>query len=246
MERLQKILAHAGIGSRRECERLIEQGAVTINGQQVTEVGIKIDPADSAIKVHGKLLQISPAHPFHQYGMLYKPAGVLSTIKPDNKGRQTLVDLLPQKKLKGRVYPVGRLDYNSEGLVLLTDDGELAYRLTHPKYKVAKTYHVKVHGIPSPKILNILSQGVNLEDGRTAPASVKILRVTGKNAWLVFSIQEGKKRQIRRMCKKVRFHVTKLKRMKIGPLALKDVKPGEFRVLADEEIHRLKQAVKLR
>jgi pseudouridine synthase len=246
MERLQKILAHAGVGSRRECERLIAQGVVTVNGQRVTEIGTKVDPEECAIKVHGKLLQLTPTKKTYQYLLLHKPKGYLTTMKADPEGRLTLLDLLPKKRIKARVYPVGRLDYNSEGLVLLTNDGELAYRLMHPKYKVSKTYQVKVHGIPSPKVLRILSQGVYLEDGRTAPAKVKIVKTTGKNAWLLFTIYEGKKRQIRRMCEKVRFPVLKLKRTILGPMTLTDLEPGHFRHLSGEEVQILKHAVKLR
>ncbi len=243
MERLQKLLAHAGVGSRRECERLIEQGSVTVNGIPVTELGVKVDPEQAAIKVHGKLLDlISVPH----YLLLYKPQGYLTTMKPDPAGRLTVLDLLNTgRRIKARVYPVGRLDYNSEGVVLLTNDGELAYRLTHPKYKVPKTYQVKVHGIPTPKILNILAQGVNLKDGRTQPAKVKILRTTGRNAWLLITIHEGKKRQIRRMCEKVRLHISKLKRTMIGPLTLAELKAGQFRYLSAEEIQKIKHAVKL-
>ena len=162
-ERVQKILASAGIGSRRECEKLISQGCVTINGEVVTELGIKVDPQHAAIKVHGKLLQ---APSLYQYLILHKPQGVLTTMKPDPEGRPTLLSLLG-RPLKTRVFPVGRLDMNSEGLVLLTNDGELTYRMTHPGFKLPKTYEVRVHGLPSKKILDILSNGVNLEDGRT-------------------------------------------------------------------------------
>lgn len=243
-ERLQKILARAGVGSRRECEKIIEQGCVTINGECVTEAGIKIDPEACSIKVYGKLVRIPDREKTYRYLILNKPKGVLSTMKPDPKGRPTLLDLI-RKKVKSRVFPVGRLDFNSEGLVLLTDDGELAYRLTHPKFKLPKIYEVKVHGIPSRRILNILADGVNLEDGRTRPAKVKLLKTTGKNAWLLFTLHEGKKRQIRRMCEKVRFPVSKLKRTMIGPIKLTELKTGQVRYLSDEEILKLKQEVKL-
>ncbi len=197
-ERLQKILAYAGVGSRRECEKLITQGGVMVNGRTVTEPGTKIDPGVSAIKVNGKRIKVTVTNKTYQYLILYKPRGYLTTMKPDKEGRPTLLDLL-LGRIKTRVYPVGRLDFNSEGLVLLTNDGGLAYRLTHPKFKLPKTYEVKVHGIPSEQVLNRLSRGIVLEDGRTHPASVRISRVTRKNAWLLFTIYEGKKRQIRRM-----------------------------------------------
>jgi len=242
-ERLQKILAHAGVGSRRECEKLIAQGCVTVNGRNVTEPGMKVDPETSAIKVNAKRINVAVTNKAHQYLILYKPRGYLTAVKPDKEGRPTLLDLL-SGRVKPRVYPVGRLDFNSEGLILLTDDGELAYRLTHPKYKVPKTYEVKVHGIPSKQVLNRLSRGIVLEDGKkTGPASIKILRVTGRSAWLLFSISEGKKRQIRRMCEKVHFPVSKLKRIMIGPIALKGLKRGDFRFLLPEEVQTLKKAV---
>lgn len=245
-ERLQKILAHAGVGSRRECEQLIIQGDIIVNGERVTELGIKLDPEQCAIKVHGKLIStVVSDNKTPQYLVLHKPRGYLTMMKPDSENRRTLLDLLNRKVLKHRVYPVGRLDFNSEGLLLLTNDGELAYRLTHPKFKVAKTYEVKVHGIPSKRILDILSHGTNLEDGRTKPARVKILRVTGRNAWLLMTIFEGKKRQIRRMCEKVRYPVSKLRRVKIGPLRLYGLARGQFRFLSDREIQQLKEAVKL-
>jgi pseudouridine synthase len=244
-ERLQKVLAHAGVGSRRECERLIEQGNVTVNGKLVTDLGTKVDPEESSIKVHGKLLHDGATNTLLQYLILYKPKGVLTAMKNDPEGRPTLLALLNKHRIKVRVYPVGRLDYNSEGLVLLTNDGELAYRLTHPKYKVPKTYQVKVHGTPTPKIIRILSQGVNLEDGRTKPAQVKFIRSTGKNTWLAITIHEGKKRQIRRMCEKVRLPISKLKRTMIGPISLSGLKTGQFRYLSMEEVQKLKHAVKL-
>ncbi len=244
-ERLQKILAQAGVGSRRECEQLIAQGCVSVDGESVTELGIKVDPKKFSIKVNGKLLNSQSQEYAHQYVILHKPRGFLTTMKPDTEGRQTLLDLLNTKVQKHRIYPVGRLDFNSEGLILLTNDGELAYRLTHPKYKVPKTYEVKVHGIPPQRILTMLANGIYLDDGKTQPLKVKILRVTGRNAWLRWSMLEGKKRQIRRMCEKVHFPVTKLRRIKIGPLYLRGLSLGQSRFLSDPEILKLKQAVKL-
>jgi 23S rRNA pseudouridine2605 synthase/16S rRNA pseudouridine516 synthase len=241
-ERLQKILAHAGIGSRRECEKLIARGKVIVNGRNVIEPGMKVDPETAAIKVNGKRVNVAVTNKAHHYLILYKPKGYLTAVKPDTEGRLTLLDLLPSR-VKARVYPVGRLDFNSEGLVLLTNDGELAYRLTHPRFKVPKTYEVKVHGIPSKQALNRLSRGIMLEEGKTRPASEKILRVTGRNAWLVFTIYEGKKRQIRRMCEKVRLPVSKLKRIKIGPILLKGLERGKYRFLLPEEVQKLKKAV---
>lgn len=244
-ERLQKILAHAGVASRRECEKLISEGAVVVNGERVTAVGIKLDPEKCTIKVHGKIIEHAPRDQSFQYLILHKPRGVLTTMREDPEGRPTLLNLLNPKVLKHRLYPVGRLDFNSEGLLLLTNDGELAHRMTHPKFKAPKTYEVKVHGVPPRRILDFLAQGVNLEDGRTRPAKVKLLRVTGKNSWLLMTIGEGKKRQIRRMCEKMRYPVTKLRRVKIGPLLLRGLAVGKFRYLTDPEIQKLREAVKL-
>lgn len=245
-ERVHKIMAQAGIGSRRECERLIVEGSVTVNGQTVRDPGVKVDPADAAIKVKGKLLR-----PIHsgtrpcQYLILYKPKGVLTTTKSaEEDSRPVVVDLLP-KNMKRRVFPVGRLDYHSEGLILFTDDGDLAYRLTHPKYELPKTYEVKVHGLPSPQLLRTLAHGVMLEDGKTLPASVRMFKTTGKNAWLKFTIYEGRKRQIRRMCEQVQLHVMKLKRIAIGPITLKGLKPGQFRMLLPGEVKKLKDVVQV-
>ncbi len=245
-ERLQKILARADVGSRRECERLIAQGSVIVNGKTVTDLGTKVDPSKAAIKLDGKLLHVNvePILKNAQYLIVYKPRGVLTTMKPDFEERATISDLLPAK-LKARVFPVGRLDFNSEGLVLFTNDGELAYRLTHPKFKLPKTYEVKVHGIPSPRILKILATGVNLEDGRTLPASVRIIRQTNSNTWLSITLHEGKKRQIRRMCEKVRLPVSKLRRVSIGPIKLQGLERGQYRFLQPDEINKLKAAVKL-
>lgn len=246
-ERIHKILAHAGIASRRACEQLILDGCVTVNGTVITDVSTKANPYISAIKVNGKLITMnSEQEESHQYFLLYKPRGVLTTMAPDEeKGRPTILDLLNTKMRTYHVYPVGRLDFNSEGLLLLTNDGELAYRLTHPKFKVQKTYEVKVHGIPPKKIIDILANGVYLEEGRTAPAKVKLAKITGKNAWLLMTISEGKKRQIRRMCEKVRYPVSKLRRIKIGPLKITGLTPGMARALTAHELVLLKQAVQL-
>lgn len=245
-ERLHKILAQAGVASRRECERLISRGSVVVNGQIVTELGFKVDPERDAIKVNRKRLSVKQlSQQASQYLILYKPKGVLTTMKPDPKGRATLLELLPGR-LKTRVYPVGRLDFNSEGLVLLTNDGELAFRLTHPKFKLPKTYEVKVHGIPSEQILQRLSKGIILDEGKkTLPAGVRLLRKTRTNAWLLFTLHEGRKRQIRRMCESVRLPVSKLKRIAIGPITLKGITRGQHRFLLPEEIKKLKEAVKL-
>ncbi len=239
-ERLQKILARAGIASRRKAEELIREGRVTVNGQIAT-LGMKADLETDYIKVDGKLvLKPEPK----TYIMLNKPKGVLTTLE-DPEGRPAIKELI--KGVRFRVYPVGRLDFYTEGLLLLTNDGELAYRIIHPSFKVDKTYLVKVKGIIEEKDLEKLRRGIRLEDGITAPARIKRIRMpkTEKNSWLEVVIHEGKKRQIRRMFQRVGHPVLKLKRTKIDGLSLGDLPAGKWRYLTNEEIKRLKKSVKI-
>jgi len=235
MERLQKVLAKAGIASRRESEKLIEEGRVMVNSKIVTQLGTKVDPTRDAIQVDGK--RISLKKPY-RYLLLYKPAGYLTTFKTEEP-KPTLADLLP--KIPARVFPVGRLDFNSEGLVFLTDDGELAYLLQHPKFEVPKVYEVRVHGIPDEAALSRLSKGVRLEDGKTGPARIELIRKTGKNAWLRMILFEGKKREVRRMCEAIGHPVSRLRRIALGPLTLRGLQKGEYRYLTSEEIASLKK-----
>jgi len=240
-ERLQKILSRMGVASRRHAEELIRQGRVTVNGKVAT-LGMKADPDRDHIKVDGRLLLRQEPR---AYVMLYKPKGVLTTLE-DPQGRPTIKDLL--KGVKFRVYPVGRLDFNSEGLLLCTNDGELAYRLIHPKFKVPKTYWVKVKGQIPEKKLDIVRRGMRLDDGtQTMPCQVKRIRMpkTKNNTWLEITMTEGKKRQIRRMFEKLRHPVLKLKRIKIDGLKLSGLLPGQWRYLTPDEVKRLKQAVGL-
>ncbi len=239
-ERLQKILARAGIASRRKAEELIREGRVTVNGQVAT-LGMKADIQQDYIKVDGKLvLKPEPK----TYIMLNKPKGVLTTLE-DPEGRPTIKELI--RGVRFRVYPVGRLDFYSEGLLLLTNDGELAYRIIHPSHKVPKTYLVKVKGIIEEKDLEKLRRGIKLEDGITAPAQIRRIRMpkTEKNSWLEVVIYEGKKRQIRRMFQRVGHPVLKLKRTRIDGISLGDLKPGQWRYLTSEEIKRLKKSVRI-
>lgn len=239
MERLQKYLAHAGIGSRRSCEELIVQGKVKVNGQVITALGTKIDPHKDVVQINGKTVQKKERK---VYIVLNKPTGYVTTSK-DPQGRPTVLDLIKEKDT--RIYPVGRLDFETEGLLLLTNDGELAYRLTHPKYKVKKVYHVLVKGVPEEKSLQILRKGVLLDDGMTQPAEVKVLKRGNNTALLELTIHEGKNRQVRRMCEAIKHPVIKLKRIKVGFLTLGSLPKGKYRELSVQEIRQLKKSLGL-
>jgi len=241
LERLQKIIAAAGIASRRKAEELITSGHVQVNGTVVTELGTKADPQADHIRVNGKLIHAAERH---VYLLLNKPKGFVTTVSDPEK-RPTVIDLI--KGVKDRVYPVGRLDYASEGLLLLTNDGELANRLMKASSHVAKTYVVKVAGLPTEEAIAKLRAGVSIatDDGkrvRTGPAGVRIVKEAA-NPWYEVTLTEGRNRQIRRMFEAVGHHVEKIKRVKYGPLAL-DVPPGEFRSLTLKEVERLKSACK--
>lgn len=234
LERLQKILSQAGVASRREAEGIITAGRVAVNGTVVTELGTKADPEKDRITVDGK-----PVRPetVKVYILLYKPTGYMTTLK-DPEGRPVVTDLL--KGIKERVYPVGRLDYNTEGLLLLTNDGAWANRLAHPRHEVEKEYLVKVRGKASPEQLRRLAAGVELEEGRTAPAKVTPIHESEKNSWLSITIHEGRYRQVRRMCEAVSLSVVRLKRSRYGFLDLGELKPGEYRLLTVAEAERLR------
>ncbi len=236
--RLQKILAEMGIASRRKAEGLILEGRVTVNGKVAT-IGMKADPQRDHIKVDGKLL-LRPEPKV--YYLLYKPAGVVTTLY-DPQGRPTVKDFL--KRIPYRIYPVGRLDYHSEGLLLLTNDGELSHAILHPSKKIPKTYLVKVKGYVEEEGLKRLRKGIRLEDGPTSPARVRLVRYSEKNSWVEITIYEGRKRQVRRMFEKIGHPVLKLRRIAINGLRLGDLKPGELRQLTSEEIRLLKREVGL-
>jgi 23S rRNA pseudouridine2605 synthase len=241
-QRLQKIIASAGIASRRKAEQLIAAGQVQVNGTTVTQLGTKADPESDHIRVSGKLLKRLEQR--HTYFLLNKPKGYVTTMSDPQK-RPTVVDLL--RGVKGRVYPVGRLDYASEGLLLLTNDGELANSLMKAASHVPKTYLVKVAGTPTEEELKKLRAGVSIatDDGkrvRTAPASVRVVK-EATNPWYEVTLIEGRNRQLRRMFEAVGHHVEKIKRVRYGPLTL-DVPPGEYRQLTQKEVDRLKSASK--
>jgi 23S rRNA pseudouridine2605 synthase/16S rRNA pseudouridine516 synthase len=236
VERLNKILARAGIASRRGADRLIEEGRVRVNGAIVRELGTRIDPDKDAVKVDGK--RIPPLPTRHTYLILNKPRGYVTTLS-DPEGRPTVSEFL--RGIRGRLYPVGRLDFHSEGLLLLTDDGDLARDLMHPGSHVPKTYAVKVRGTPTREALARLRAGVVLEDGKTKPARVRRTK-PGANAWLEITIGEGRKHQIRRMLQAVGHPVLKLRRVGYGGLGLSGLPPGGVRPLSSDEVERLRGA----
>jgi len=232
-ERLQKIIARAGIASRRAAEEMILNGRVMVDGQTITELGGKYDSSRQKICVDGKPLTLAEKKVYY---LLNKPKGYLSTAK-DERGRRTVLDLLPE--VSERVYPLGRLDNNTEGLLLISNDGDLMNGLLHPRYKVNKTYVARVAGIPTEKSLDKLRQGIKLEDGMTAPAVVKMLETSDSEAKVEITIHEGRNRQVRRMFAAIGCDVRALKRVKFAGLTLKGVKRGHYRPLTDEEITEL-------
>jgi 23S rRNA pseudouridine2605 synthase len=235
-ERLQKIIATAGIASRRKAEEMIVQGRVSVNGQIVTELGSKADSARDHIKVDGKLLPRAG----HRFAILLnKPAGVVSTVS-DPQGRETVVSLL--HGINERVYPVGRLDYHSSGLLLLTNDGELANFLMARASAVPRTYHVKLEGHPDTKALARLEQGITLDGRRTATCQIRPLPQTAERdkPWYEITLVEGRYHQVRRMFERIGQPVVKLKRVRIAFLTDRGLEPGRFRFLTAEEISRLK------
>ena len=229
-------MARAGIGSRRACEELIRQGRVQVNGQIVTKLGTRVDPLRDEIVVDGQsLASVTPLI----YLLLHKPPGYLSTTD-DPHGRPTVMDLL---SISQRIYPVGRLDMDSEGLLLLTNDGPLTQRLTHPRYRHEREYKVLVTGQPRRQALQALRQGVELEDGKTSPARVRLTQSESAprgTTWLRIILREGRKRQVRRMCAAVGHPVQRLIRLRMGPLYLGDLKPGESRRLTRQEVKSLR------
>lgn len=238
--RLQKAIADSGLASRRKAEEMIREGRVTVNGAVVREMGLKIDPGRDHVKVDGR--HIKPAPP-EVYVMLNKPKGCVSSLS-DPEGRPTVADLLARVKL--RVFPVGRLDFDSEGLMLLTNNGAMAQALLHPRHHVPKTYLIKVKGVLSEAEIEQLERGVDLEDGRTAPATVKKVRKAEQNSWVEITIHEGRKHQVKRMLESVGHPVLKLMRVRFGPLALGDLPAGEFRYLTDREANALRAVVRSR
>lgn len=234
MERLNKFLAHAGVGSRRHCEELIVRGRVTVDGQVVRELGTKVEPDQQAVAVDGRPLHVE--HPV--YWLVNKPRGYLCT-NFDPAGRPRAVDLV--EHVPQRVYTVGRLDEDSEGLLLLTNDGDLAFKLMHPRFGVEKTYLVQVAGHPQREDLQRLLKGVYLSDGHVKARRVKRLKSQGESTWLEIVLSEGKNREIRRMLAKLNHKVLRLKRIAIGSIVLGRLASGKSRPLRANEIERLRQ-----
>lgn len=240
MIRLQKILSTSGVASRRASEQLITEGRVTVNGEVVRELGSKADPGHDDIRVDGRRIRADVPH---RYLLLYKPRGYVTT-RDDPQGRPTVIDLLSRDA--GYVYPVGRLDYDSEGLVLLTSDGELAERLMHPRHEVPKVYDVIVMGTPDAAALDALRKGVFIDGRRTAPADVRVhgtVKSARPTTRLTITLREGRNRQVRKMCRAVRLPVRGLRRVQIGSIGLGRLRPGEWRHLTPEEVAGLRQPV---
>lgn len=235
-ERLQKLMARAGLGSRRANEKIIRQGRVRVNGRVAT-LGDKADPEVDDVTVNGEPLTFEE----RLYIMLHKPRGVLSSTEDDlEEGRTTVIDLVPHET---HIYPVGRLDKPSEGLILLTNDGKLAHRLTHPRYEHEKVYEITVEGQPKVAVLELWRQGVLLDGKMTAPAGVEVLNLGKESTDLRITMHEGRKRQIRRVAAMLGHPVQRLLRTHIGPLALGDLPPGQWRHLTPAEVRALKKAV---
>lgn len=237
--RLNKYLALAGVASRREADRMISEGRVSVNGETVATLGARVDGDEDRIEVDGKSVRRTKSA---VYLMLNKPPGYLVTVK-DPLQRPTIMSLLP--KIKSRVFPVGRLDFDSEGLVLLTNDGDLAYRLMHPSFEVVKEYRVRITPKPDISTLAKLERGIMIDGKKTAPAKFRILATTVKGTLVLARLHEGRKRELRRMFEYKRFKVHALKRIKLGSLHLGNLKKGEWRYLSREEITRLKKKVRL-
>ena len=233
-QRLQRVMASAGIASRRECEIIIQEGRVEVDGQIIVKLGYKVDPNKQEIYVDAQKLRIEQL----QYFILNKPPGVVSTAN-DPSGRPRVIDLIDTRN---RVYNVGRLDQSSEGLILVTNDGELANRLTHPRYGIEKKYHVQVDGQPKPGDLRKLKEGIYIAEGRVRASNIRFLKKAGTNSWLEIILDEGRNREIRRMLAAIGHKVRVLKRVAIGPLKLGELPKGAHRPLTPQELRSLTKA----
>jgi 23S rRNA pseudouridine2605 synthase len=238
VERIQKILSQAGIASRRASEQLMLEGRVTVNGATIRELGTKADPSHDDIRVDGRRIKVVENH---RYLLLNKPRGYMTT-RSDPERRPTVIDLL--RGVKEYVYPVGRLDFESEGLLLLTNDGDLAAALTHPSHGVARVYEVRVLGVPDDRDIGRISRGIVIEGRRTAPAEVRLLPHgrDAREATLSIMIREGRNRQVRKMCEAIGHPVTHLRRTAIGPIRDTTLKLGSWRDLSEDEVKRLRKA----
>ena len=239
-ERLQKILSRAGVASRRTAEELIRQGRVEVNGQIVTELGTKADAAHDDIRVDGR--RLAKAAPDRRYLLLYKPRGVVST-RDDPQRRTTVIDLVARAGVPGYFYPVGRLDYDSEGLMILTNDGDFAERVMHPRYELERTYEAVVAGVPDAHYLERLQRGIVIDGRRTRPAVVRLRGTRGSGdrteTTLELVLREGRNRQVRRMCEAIGHPIARLTRTRLGAITRRGLHPGDVRDLTPEEIARL-------
>ncbi|HJV45882.1 MAG TPA: pseudouridine synthase [Bacillota bacterium] len=235
MERLQKVLAARGVASRRKCEEMILSGNVKVNGTVISELGFKVNPEQDRIEVDGRIVGETE----HVYVLFHKPTGVITSMK-DPEGRKIVTDFM--KNVPARVFPVGRLDYDTSGLLLLTNDGELANQIAHPRFEIDKVYMATVKGMPTERSMSILRRGVRLSDGMTAPAQAVIeTKDLHKNQVVIrLAIHEGRNRQVRRMCEAIGHPVLKLRRVQLGFLTLGSLRPGEFRYLKKEEVDKLR------
>lgn len=238
MERLQKVLSHAGIASRRRAEEMILAGRVRVDGEVITTLGVRVDPGKHKITVDGTPVAAESKATY----LLNKPLGTVSTVR-DPKGRPTVRELL--KDVPERVYPVGRLDADTTGVLLLTNDGELSFRLTHPRYGVKKTYQAVVKGKAEAEVARRLSLGIRLDDGPTAPARVRIIWSKPDRSLLELELHEGRNRQVRRMCHAVGHPVMQLTRVKFASLSAQGLTPGAYRLLTPEELRALRSLVGL-
>ncbi|MGM0445572.1 MAG: pseudouridine synthase [Bacillota bacterium] len=232
MERLQKVMAHAGVASRRKSEEIIAAGRVKVNGKTVTEMGTKVDPQNDIIEVDGK--EISKEKKV--YYKLYKPTDFVTTVD-DPQGRETVLDLIDD--IKQRVYPVGRLDMDSSGLLILTNDGDLTYKITHPSHELKKEYEVVINGKLNSINLNKFRQGIKLQEGKTSPARIYKINEDSKNTTYKVTIHEGMNRQIRRMFNKLGYNVVSLKRVRIGNITLGSLRPAEYKPIGKEDLQDL-------
>lgn len=236
MMRLQRFLAQAGVASRRKAEELISAGSVRVNGVTVRELGTLVDPATDRVEYGGRIVTAAAEH---AYFVLHKPFGVVTTMH-DPEGRRTVADLVRARGVAQRIVPVGRLDYDTAGVLLLTDDGDLAHVLTHPRYGVEKTYRAIVRGRLAPDAVAAIGAGVKLDDGRAAPATVHVVAVSRARSTVDITIHEGKNRQVRRMFEQLGHPVQELVRLRFGPVALGALAPGDLRPAAEREVRALR------
>ncbi len=229
--RLQKFIADCGVTSRRKAEDLISDGHVKINGIKVTELGTKVDPHEDTVAVKGTVIDLLTVD--HLYLLMNKPKGYMCTVD-DPQGRRTVMDLC--KGISARVYPVGRLDYNSEGLLLLTNDGDLGQKVLHPKYEVEKVYEVKIFGRVNESIVQKLRNGINTSEGFLKPSSVRVIKILKNKTWLEFRLAEGKNREIRRICEAQNIMIDTLRRIAIGNISIDGIKPGQFMIVPKHQI----------